>query len=305
MKKILILVDKKGKKRAEFVSLLSSYFAKETEISLHTFNSLLFDISEKGTKVYARETPITDFDLVYVRRCGKLYAGTAGVLGLCLKFLNVPFIDTILDENGVWSLKVASLIKLNAAGVAIPKTVFFVKPSIEKHYDYLVKSLGLPFVAKDVLIQRGDGVFLINSLDDLQKLPRANQSVAKNRYLFQQFIEKEHEYRILALGDTVGVWYEKFQENKDEFRYNTAVGAREEYLNKDETPESISGPALLAAKSVKIQVAGVDIVVEKGTGRVYILEVNRGPGLSIYETESPEYRAVAEYLEGEVWNGEK
>jgi D-alanine-D-alanine ligase-like ATP-grasp enzyme len=300
MKKILILVDKKGKKRQEFVTLLKSYFTKETEISIHTFNSLVFDISSTGISVSVRGTLVTDYDLVYIRRCGKLYAGTAGVLGLCLKVLNVPFIDTLLEENGVWSLKVASLVKLSAAGIQVPRTIFFVEPSIEKHYDYLIQTLGLPFVAKDVLIQRGEGVFLINSLEDLEKLPRSSESY-KNRYLFQQLIEKEHEYRILAVGNNVGVWYEKFQDNKEEFRYNTAVGAREVFLNKDETPENLSNPGLKAAEVLKIQIAGVDILVEKGTGKVYILEVNRGPGLSIYEGESPEYRAVAEYLEKEAW----
>jgi hypothetical protein len=280
MKKILILVDKNGKKRQEFVTLLKSYFTKETEITLHTFNSLIFDISSDGLNVSASGVPVTEYDLVYIRRCGTTYAGTAGVLGLCLKILKVPFIDTLLEENGVWSLKVASLVKLSAAGIQIPRTIFFVKPSIEKQYDYLVQTLGLPFVAKDVLIQRGKGVFLINSFEDMEKLPRSPES-SKNRYLFQELIEKEHEYRILALGNSVGVWYEKFQDNKEEFRYNTAVGAREVFLNRDETPENLSEPGLKAAEVLKIQVAGVDILVEKGTGKVYILEVNRGPGLSI------------------------
>jgi D-alanine-D-alanine ligase-like ATP-grasp enzyme len=51
---------------------------------------------------------------------------------------------------------------------------------------------------------------------------------------------------------------------------------------------------------LNIQVAGVDVAIEKVTGKAYIFEVNRGPGFNYDKTVSPEITEVSDYINKEA-----
>lgn len=300
-KNILILVSTRGKNSIEFVDTLQKKFKNEsTQIELALFSELVFLFGDNVLQVTIKGKEITNYDIVYIRKVGTKNNIIANSLGICLKHLGIPFYDSIFGDYGAKGNKLKSLIQLSVSGVPIPKSTYICNPKIKPNYDNLANIFGGQFVAKDLGLQRGLGIFLISNQRDIDNLPYIEGSQGKSVYLYQQLIEKDREYRMVILGEEVGVWYEKLQSDEAEFRYNTALGATEVFLNKEETPIKLSKPAIAAAKALKIEVAGVDIVIEKGTQKVYIIEVNRGPGLSIYNGESVEYEALAEFLEREV-----
>jgi len=98
------------------------------------------------------------------------------------------------------------------------------------------------------------------------------------------------------LGEKAGVWERKIITAKGEFRHNIALGADEEFLPIAKIPDSISRLTVAAASFLSLQIAGVDIAVEKGTGKTFLVEVNRGPGLTYDTNLSPEIDEIARYL---------
>ena len=141
---------------------------------------------------------------------------------------------------------------------------------------------------------------LIKSKEDFGKLPLKDKRGGNNQYLFQKYIEIEDEYRVLVLGKKVGVWEKKLVTQKGEFRHNIALGAKEEFLPIADIPAGISEVAIKAADILNVQIAGIDVAIEKKTNKIFLVEVNRGPGLTYDTSISPEIDEIAKYLSEET-----
>ena len=297
MKKILILVDKVGPKKELFAELVAKRLSgKNVQIALGRFSDLYFELDSDNTIVNIEDKPITDFDLVYFRRAGDKFSVLAGTLAFCLKRLGVKFIDSSWDSIGPLGSKFTSLVKLAGSGLPIFHTIYVWQSNIENYQRKLVDKLGLPLVAKELSTQRGKGVYLINSLADFSILPRLDSKKKDNQYMFQKFIEIASEYRILVLGDKSRVWEKKVVTKKGEFRHNIALGASEEFLPIAKIPDNISKIATQAASLLGLEIAGVDVAIEGKTGKAFLVEVNRGPGITYDTTLSPEIDEIAKFL---------
>ena len=68
------------------------------------------------------------------------------------------------------------------------------------------------------------------------------------------------------------------------------------FLNLDTVCDTTNKIALKAAKTLELDVAGVDLAIEKGTGKRYLIEVNKGPGIVPDTKTSPELKAFSDYL---------
>jgi glutathione synthase/RimK-type ligase-like ATP-grasp enzyme len=300
MKKILILVDESWPRKKTFVRLLQEKTSKEKiRYSLRQFSDLFFDVGEAEVKVKIGRNYIDSYELIYFRKAGREYSSLAGTLAIYLKSRGIKFFDRIFEDLGPKTGKIAPIVKLALAGIPVPRTIYFPHPKLARHFDYLVKTLGLPFVAKDLSRQRGVGVFLIKDRKDFAKLKAKD---GKNPYFFQKLIDKEHEYRLLVLGESVGVWEEKVAQKKGEFRNNVALGAKEIFFDLDALPKKLGSLAVASAKILDLQIAGVDIMQERKTGKYFLLEVNRGPGLTYDQTVSPEIAQIAKFFEHEIQN---
>jgi len=98
----------------------------------------------------------------------------------------------------------------------------------------------------------------------------------------------------------VKVWEAKISTDPKEFRSNVALGAREEFYPLADLPPKMEEIAVKAAKTLNIQIAGVDLLEEKVTKKVWLLEVNRGPGFT-YDTKiSPEIKKIAAFFAKEL-----
>ncbi len=300
MKKILILVGIKGPKKELFVSEISERIGKDVEITLAEFSDLYFSISEKNIDVEINDVPITDFNLVYFRRAGGGFSIMAATLATCLKAKNIKFIDSSWGEIGPLGSKFTSLVKLSVLGLPIIKSIYVRQKQIEKYKERIVTELGFPLVAKELSMQKGKGVYKIESIKDFENLPVKSLSGSDNQFLFQEYKNLGDEYRVLVLGQKVGVWEKKILTVEGEFRHNVSLGATEEFLPLEKIPEELATIATDAARKLNLQIAGVDIAEDKLTGKYYLIEVNRGPGFT-YDTEvSPEMDQIARFLREEA-----
>lgn len=299
MKQILILVDKMGKKKELLAKLVARRLDTDTRLSLSRFSDLTFSLSQGRIEVETDGQNIKEFDLVYVRRAGLEFFTAAGTLAAALSFHKIKFFDSAFGKIGAAGSKLTSLVRLAGENLPIIPSFFCWHTAIERHWP-TIASLGLPVVAKELSSQRGKGVYLVSQREELAKLPPKDSRGENNEYLFQKFIVKEDEYRLLVLGDRVRVAERKKASAKDEFRNNISLGGEEEFLALGQIPETIQATAVKAAKILGVEIAGVDVVTEKGTGRHWLLEVNRGPGLTYDTSLSPEIDELAKFLQEEV-----
>lgn len=294
------MVDKIGAKKELFAQHLAERLGERAHITLARFSDLYFEIDHKNTTVLVGETDVTDYDLVYFRRAGDQFSGVASNLAVYLKARGINFIDKSWAEVGPIGSKFTALIKLSLNHSPIMKSIYVWRENIAEHRRRIIKKLGLPLIAKELSTQRGKGVIKITKESDFDTLPMIDSKGGPNQYLFQKYVELKDEYRLLVLGDSVGVWEKKIITMKGEFRHNVSLGASEEFLKIEDIPADLENIAVSGAKALNVQIAGVDIATDKTTGEYYLIEINRGPGFT-YDTKiSPEMDKLAEYFRKET-----
>jgi glutathione synthase/RimK-type ligase-like ATP-grasp enzyme len=297
MKKILILVDSIGHKKELFAEAIAKDLGMEVTVSLSRFSDITIDLDGKDIIVKIEGEDIRSFDLVYFRRVGDRFFSLGGTVAICLKHFGVPFYDTAFEDVGPDEDKFTNQTRLALAGLPIVPSFFCWHERIEDNKKYIIQRFGLPLVAKSLGSHRGNGVFLLKKEEDFGLL---NQNDEKSQFLFQKYLPNDMEYRLLVLKDRVAVAEKKIRTDPNEFRSNVALGAKEEFFSVSELSTDVKDMAVLAAKTLKIQTAGVDVLIEKGSNKHWLLEVNRGPGLTYDTKVSPELSELAKFFKREL-----
>jgi ribosomal protein S6--L-glutamate ligase len=301
MKKLLILIDKKGETNETMAKFIGDYLGENSTVFLSEFSELVFEIGKGGTPmVRVGGKNIKDFAIVYFRRVGHDYLSTAGTLALCLDKLGIKYFDTKFGNIGPSADKFTSLTKLFLAGIPIPHTMFLWKKSITPNVGEIMRKLGNRVIAKEYGTQGNKQIFILKRIEDFKKLPVK----VKNRdaeFLFQEFIDIDREYRLLVMKDKITVAHTKAVRDYSGLRVRDDTPADNLiFINPIEISENLKKTAVRSAQILGIEVAGVDICIEKGSGKVYVIEVNRGPGFWHDPEKSPELPELAKFFEREL-----
>ena len=172
------------------------------------------------------------------------------------------------------------------AGIPVPRMALIEN---EESIDDAVKAIGgqFPVVLKMLSGSQGIGVSIVDSIGSLksvmQTIWKANSSV---ELLIQEKIESEYDLRIHVLTrkfnsptpddtDSVLLGYMRRNRVKKDFRTNYSLGGTVEKTKVTPEQEKI---AIESAKAIGCNWCGVDIIVDKKTGKNYVLEVNASPG---------------------------
>ena len=296
MNNILVFTNNiNQKKKKMFVKLINKHLGGRGKCILSDYKDIFLQFGGKNFQFKVNGADYTNYKLVYFRRASEDFSFMANSLAIFFEYLRIKFFDTHFSQIGAKSDKLAQLARLYTNNIGIPETIYFSSLNMDKYSDKVIEILGLPLVAKSIDKQRGLGVFLINNIDDFSKLVIEKDRVI-NPYFFQKLINKKKEYRVLVLGGDVGVWEEKIASTKNEFRNNVSLGAKEIFLNVHNIPSYIKNIALYASSTLGLEISGVDIITEKNTDKTFILEVNKGPGLTYDERKSPEFNALASFF---------
>jgi len=135
-----------------------------------------------------------------------------------------------------------------------------------------------PVILKGSGGDRGTRVFKANNLEELEKLVRdlrKSETEEGRRYMLQEYIENEGDFRVLVLGEKVLGVMKRARTAKDEFRNNYSAGGTVEVAD---LPEKVKELAVRAAKVCGLSVAGVDVAFRDfDMNKPVIWEVNKGP----------------------------
>jgi len=172
------------------------------------------------------------------------------------------------------------------SGIPVPKMAIV---EGEDSIEPAVESIGgkYPVILKMLSGSHGIGVSIIDSLASLKSVLQTLWKVDPTiETLIQEKIESEYDLRIHVLtkrfnsptpSDTDSVLLGYMRRNKVEkdFRTNYSLGGTVEKTEVTPEQEKI---AIAAAKAVGCNWCGVDLIVDKKTGKNYVLEVNSSPG---------------------------
>jgi RimK family alpha-L-glutamate ligase len=135
-----------------------------------------------------------------------------------------------------------------------------------------------PIILKGSGGDRGTRVYKADNLQDLEKLVRdlrKSETEEGKRYMLQEYIENDGDYRVLVLGEKVLGVMKRSSQDKSEFRNNYSAGGTVEVAD---LPEEVKQLAVKAAKVCGLAVAGVDVAFRGyDINRPVIWEVNKGP----------------------------
>jgi glutathione synthase/RimK-type ligase-like ATP-grasp enzyme len=300
-KKLLILMDKIGPTGEKLAESVGREFNSDSQPLLSEFSDLFFEIKDGNCNVSVKGIDIREFGLVYFRRVGHEFLSTAGTLAICLDNLGIRYIDSKFKDIGPAGDKFTALTKMMLAGVDVPETIYVWHTHISEHTEDILKKLGSPVIAKDYGAQRNSQIFILRERKDFEKIKLERTNSREGQFLFQKYIGLEKEYRLLVLGSRVAVVHTKAIRDYSGFRVvDDTPSDNYVFIDPEKISRDLKEMAVKAAQVLGVEVAGVDACIEKGTGKNYILEVNRGPGFLHDPAKSPELPELAKFLAGEL-----
>lgn len=208
---------------------------------------------------------LENFDLVVFRNLGDCREIAYAVATILRKSAFVKYIDCGIRSGPVG--KISCGIAMWEAGLPVPTTQIVPKSYIRR---FMRLQGTFPFIIKPSNSSRGRGNHLITEpTQNLQHMGDATH------YLVQPFIPNDGDYRAYVMGDKVVKTILR-QAKEGSHLNNISQGGT---ATRVDLPEELQEIAVKASKLLEADVAGVDVITNKYTGKSYILEVNRGPQL--------------------------
>lgn len=253
----------------------------DIEFETSALSQLDFYIDKHNTIVYddKKKSDIAEYDLVVFRTIGD-YKEEAMALAIYLTHKGTKFIDT---KYPLVSGRLGSALGRWDGGLSIPRTAYGTKNGLL----VLLDKIGLPAILKATDSRKGRDNYLVKSKEELADILDMNPN---QRFVLQQFIPNNGDYRILVMGGR-DVVVSLRQGKGDTHLNNVSAGGTEELISAATVHKEVR-LAKRAAKKDGLQMAGVDIITDKDTGEPYILEVNRAPQLTINEEVASFYGLI-------------
>ena len=295
MKRILALIAERtsiaDKNWYLFHDLLSEELKNTANVTMGELKTLVFEMGDEGMRVYDPKYgfDLADFDLVVFKSIRQQY----GRIAACASYLqekNIPYIDTRI-QPGPWSKYSAQAMHREAGLPVIPAVFSSNDVLIER-----IKSGALPFayptIIKDVNGNKGKFNFIAY---DASEAVATLSEYPEVEFMLQQFIPNNGDYRFLVLGGEVKMAILRKAQAGSHLN-NTSKGAVAEGTDVASFSREILDDLVLAAKTEQLEVAGVDLIIDRDTGRHYIIEVNGSPQMATGAMPDQKMAAYGDYL---------
>jgi gamma-F420-2:alpha-L-glutamate ligase len=148
----------------------------------------------------------------------------------------------------------------------------------------IARELGVPVVVKKLRSTRGAGVVLCQDREQFNDLASLLGNAGhQSDFIFQQYVKASHgrDVRVLVIGDSVAAAMERRAPNGG-FKSNVSLGGTGTAINP---PPEMAKMAIDAAKALRLDVAGIDVLFDETGYR--ICEANSSPGFVGLEKACP------------------
>ena len=169
--------------------------------------------------------------------------------------------------------KMLTFIACANEGIRMPKTIAGplvytdLQESNYRFLDSVIEEIGLPMVVKKVYGSLGEGVYLVQTKEELIKL---YSEIARNPIIFQEYVKSSYGKSIRVLIINGKVFGSFIRKNKYDFRSNFGEEASSKVL---ENPAKYEGFAQEIADKLHIEYAGIDLLVYEDDNPI-LCEIN-------------------------------
>ena len=258
------------------------YFDEVEEINI---KKLTTRVSTNGTEVFYEDKLLKGFDCLYMRGSWRYEQLLYTVSYLLQGKVYLPLYHSVFPTC---HNKLLTLLRLQKDGVAVPETYFCSNAEEARN---VLERVNYPIILKTPAGTQGKGVMFADSISSAKSLLDALEAF-NQPYLIQEYIDTgATDIRAFVVGDKV-IAAMKRKAASNELRANIHAGGTGMAFELDYDTEQL---AIKAAKSIKAEICGVDIL--QGSKAV-VLEVNSSPGLAgVMEASGvPVDDLVAKYL---------
>ncbi len=216
---------------------------------------------------------ISDYDLVFFRLWQRQYE-RATAAALYLKYKGNKFFDSEVHSKRSMT-KLTDLVKLAVAGIPVPNTYY----STPKHMIKFInsdKNFGFPMVVKDINGTRGSNNFLANNAKRASEIVNSRPEID---FVLQGYIANDCDYRFLVAGSEIALVIKRTRLDDSTHLNNTSAGAEGKIVDAKDFSAQIRNDVIRAGKLHRREFSGVDVIIDKNSGKHYILEVNAAPDI--------------------------
>lgn len=229
---------------------------------------------------------MNDYDVLFFRTTGKHWEEVDLIIRSIKqnrgpnKKMPIVVDPLVLSGKPSMACKAYQMLALKEAGIDVPKSIY---GSLWYLYevmkgDHQGRPYEWPIIIKGSGGDRGTRVFKADNLEELEVLVRdlrKSETEEGKRYMLQEYIPNDGDYRVLVLGNKVLGVMKRSSQDKNEFRNNYSAGGAVEVAD---LPEEIKQLAIKAADVCGLWIAGVDVAFrENDMNKPVIWEVNKGP----------------------------
>lgn len=243
-------------------------------------------------KIQGKE--LTEYDLIYLLTLGSRRWVWYAVCEYLAKNGVVIVNSAVVDPEFNFNINVAKEYLLDAENnIPFPKSMLVLS---KNSADVIIGNFKFPLILKSGEGRQGKSVFKVNDHDELVKKIQELEK-EKLTIVAREFIPNDGDIRVFTIGyKAIGAM--KRIPKEGEFRSNISQGGKGEKYDL----EMFLDVRILsenASKVNRVEIAGVDIIINKENGKPYVLEVNPGPqfaGLEKY-TGVNAAEKIIEYFE--------
>lgn len=274
-KRILIIVGGKIEKIHPFKDALGDI---SVSLTLETFSNLNYLGVGKRFQLRVGDTDLKHFDVIYIRMVGKRLED-ASLLASYAKRHRIKLVDSLYKMEHLLPSSIAKSIetrKLLEAHIPMPKTIYGSLEFIKKTAPKLLK---YPYILKSTRGRKAREVWLIDEeekMEDMLKKLKENEDRGE-RYFGQEFIKASQRIRALVLGEVVigaitrPTKWRKMIKSKVTKKNPDGIKSQV-FLGKDDMEMAVK-----AAKTVSLDICGVDILHDDISDKSYVIEANAAP----------------------------
>lgn len=266
------------------VAVLMGGTSAEREISLVTGEAILKSLIHQGIDAHAIDTKdkfihkLTDenFSRVFLALHGR--GGEDGTIQGLLETIGLPYTGSGVLGSALTLDKDKTKRFLQSAGYPTPPWAIYTK---ESNPEEIVQLFGLPLVVKPTLEGSSNGVFIVNSIDELTKA--FEKSSKFGTVMVEQYIEGD-EFVVGILGNRAlpsiqvipsADFYDyeaKYNSNKTKYLCPSPLGAKEE--------KYVQNLVLNSFLATGCSGWGRTETIRDLNGDFWILDINTIPGLT-------------------------
>ncbi len=269
-------------------------------INYTTYNDIVISVVDGKISIFdnRHQMPLNKMDLVHFKNW--LFDNEhASLIAFYLKQNSIAFFNEEVDAGLAWG-KISQMCRLAVSGVPVPDTLFVKRDLLREYFadNRIPEPFVFPMIMKADDGAKGEDNHLIKTAEEALQI--LDEAVDGKEYVIQNFLPNDGDYRILFAGSDLLplVFIRKGQ--GDTHLNNTSQGGSGTFVDPKTLPADYLVHARNAARSLKREISGVDIIVDKTTNKPYILEVNSTPAFATGYGVAEKKKLFKDFIESQL-----